>query len=364
MKHQIKFTTNLKIAILAIILISYSCSTFKNVNNSSYVKDSIVFTEAGQEILPIQKRPRKKWDNAIIGDLDQDGLKDMILIEHSWRVLISWNNGGTFSKPQVLTKGDLHEVAIADYDFDGLINLIIVQGGGVGSKPRNPLLYQVHKDRTIIKGKQIEGLEKMRGRAAKLIDADADGVLDLLLTGFPTPNQMKTGANHIHKNDHNNFKFLSKLPHGQNLSYKTLVTDFNNDNVADIIFYGGINMVAGKGTKEKNYVASDKQVLGDAENTVEASSISEIDFGNDGDLDLFITCAEHAFTNKTFYDEENKRFAFFERFKPFTSQKLKIDGDFIIENIQISYPNFDVFIGENATKLDFKKMPRDFKTLE
>ena len=116
----------------------------------------------------------------------------MILIEHSWRVLIFWNNGSTFSKPQVLTKGDLHGVAIADYDFDRLINLIVVQDGGTGSKPRNPLLYQVNKDRTIISGKQIEGLEKMRGRAVKIIDAD--GVLDLLLTGFPTSNQMKTGA--------------------------------------------------------------------------------------------------------------------------------------------------------------------------
>ncbi|SDS12941.1 ASPIC and UnbV [Polaribacter sp. KT25b] len=286
----------------------------------------------------------------------------MILIEHSWRVLIFWNNGGAFSKPKVLTKGDLHGVTIADYDFDGLINLIVVQGGGGGSKPRNPLLYQINKDRTIVRGSQIEGLEKMRGRASKLIDNDSNGILDLLITGFPTPEQLKNGANNFHSNDgKGNFTFLNKLPKGDRLSYKTLLTDFNNDTISDFIFYGGKNIIAVKGEKGMTFSEADKNVLGDAAKTIEASSISEIDFDNDGDFDLFITSAAHAFNNIDFYDKENKRFAFFERFKPYTIEKLKIDGNFKIENVQMSYPNFDVFIGKNKQKLDIKNMSKDYK---
>lgn len=359
-----KKSISLSIATLIIVLF-VSCNSSKNITNSTKQKETLAFTEAGEDILPVQKRPRKKWDNAILGDLDQDGLQDMILIEHSWRVLIFWNDGGKFSKPQILTRGDLHGVTIADYDFDGLINLIVVQGGGGGSKPRNPLLYQVNKDRTIVSEGQIEGLEKMRGRASKLIDNDSNGILDLLITGFPTPKQIKKGANNFHSNNgKGKFTFLNKLPKGDRLSYKTLITDFNSDNISDFIFYGGKNMIAVKGEKGMTFTKADKNVLGTATETVEATSVSEIDFDNDGDFDLFITRAQHAFHNFSFYDKATQRFAFFERFKPFTSDKLKIKGDFIIKNLQMSYPHFSVFIGENATKMDFKKSANDYKNFK
>ena len=49
-----------------------SCNTTKDAIKSSNIKEMLVFNEAGKDILPIQKRSRKKWDNAIIGNLDQD----------------------------------------------------------------------------------------------------------------------------------------------------------------------------------------------------------------------------------------------------------------------------------------------------
>jgi hypothetical protein len=352
MKPIKQSSTFLSLSIIILLNIISSCSSQKRIAN---INENISFTEATSDILPLENRSRRKWDNAIIADLDQDGLQDMILIEHSWQVQIYWNNGGKFSKPYVLTKGDLHGVAIADYDFDGKINLIVVQGGGGGSTPRNPLLYQVNKDRTIESADQIPDLEKMRGRSAKLIDADSNGDLDLLITGFPTPEQLKQGANHMHKNyGKGDFTFLNILPKADRLSYKTSVTDYNNDGISDIIFYGGDHLVAVKGETGINYSKANTDVLKDISKTKEVSSITEIDFDNDGDFDLFLTRAQHSFKGETFFDAENKRFAFFARFKPFKYEDLKIDGDFKLENLQMAYPHFDVFVGKNKRKLKFK----------
>ena len=357
MKNYIKLYTNYitKIFVLC-LLFMVSCNTKKGVTQKKIEKETLLFTEAGKDIIPLEDRSRRKWDSAIVADLDQDGLQDMILIEHSWRVFIFWNEGGKFSEPYNLVNGDLHGVTVSDYDDDGLLNLIVVQGGGGGSKPRNPLIYQVQRNRKIVGGEQLAGLEKTRGRAAKLIDADSNGTLDLLITGFPTPEQLELGANNIHKNNGDgNFKFLSKLPHASRLSYKTLVTDYNNDNTPDFIFYGGDDLVAATGKADLSYTKAEDSIFREATKTKEVSSITEIDFDNDGDFDLFLTRTQHAFKGETFLDTINKRFAFFTRFKPFEYEDLKIEGDFKLENLQMAYPHFDVFVGANKRKLTFKK---------
>ncbi|MBR9912733.1 MAG: CRTAC1 family protein [Gammaproteobacteria bacterium] len=309
---------------------------------------------ATRGIMPLEDKPRRKWDNAVIADLDQDGRQDAILTEHGHRVRVFWNEGGTFSGPQDIAVGDLHGVAVSDFDRDGRTDVIIAQGGGDGNNPRRPLWFQVNKDRTFDGGKPFEYFEPGRGRAVKLLDADQDGAADLLLTGFPLPSQ-KAGANHFYENTGaGGFEFVGNLPQAKWLGYRALVTDFNSDHDPDFILYGGDNMVAVAGGEGMAFANVNAKVFGDLADTSHISSISEIDFDNDGDFDLFITRAEAQFEQETYYDEDSQRFAFLVFRQDYLFEDLEVEGDLQVDNLQVSYPHFDVFVGAEKRKLEFK----------
>lgn len=82
--------------------------------------------------------------------------------------------------------------------------------------------------------------------------------------------------------------------------------------------------------------------------------MTEIDFDNDGDFDLFLTRAKHQFEQHTFYDAQSQNFAFFTRNEAFKFEDFKIEGNFEIENLQMAYPHFNVFIGKNGEPLKLK----------
>lgn len=316
-----------------------------------------MFSEAGTNIIPLEQRSRRKWDNAIIADLDQDSHQDLLLTEHSLEAKVFWNNGGKFSEPVTVVRGDTHGVAVGDYDLDGLMDLIIYHGGGGGKKPRNPISFHVN-GRSIEGGKEFEDFERSRGRAVKLVDCDGDGLLDLITTAFPLDSQKAVGANQLFRNVGNGkFEFVSKLPPAKFMGFRALVTDFNNDGIPDLIFYGGENMVALQGGKGMTFSNVTNKVLGKLANTGFVSSISEIDYDNDGDFDLFLTRADFPFDEETDYDPTNSRFAYYV-FASFTEDvpyqyDLQIDGDFRMENLQTAFPTHDVFVGAQARKLDF-----------
>ncbi|MDQ9090341.1 FG-GAP-like repeat-containing protein [Pseudoalteromonas haloplanktis] len=344
-----KWTPNL------LLLMGIACFSTLTGCQSNTVKmhnsGPAMFSEVN-DVIPFESLSRRKWDNALLNDFDKDGFLDVLITEHTHAVKIFWNNGeGSFSSPQVVIRGDTHGVAAADYDLDGRVDLIIAQGGGGGTKPRLPVSFQINHDRTIEGGSTFSGFERTRGRAVKLIDSNNNGTLDLVLSAFPLSRQ-KQGANHLYQNlNGNQFKFIDYLPNAKWLGYKTLVTDFNNDNKDDIVFYGGANMVAVLAQPGLNYRNATNQVFGELKNTSHVSSITEIDYDNDGDNDLLLTRAKHQFERQTFYSHDDKQFAFFARNEQFVLEDLNISGDFEIENLQMAYPHFDVFVGENKQPL-------------
>ncbi|MGJ8696785.1 MAG: CRTAC1 family protein [Verrucomicrobiaceae bacterium] len=312
------------------------------------------------DVIPLETVSRRKWDNALVADLDQDGHLDLLLTEHGKHANIYWNNAGTFSKPVQVVGGDTHGVAAGDYDLDGRIDLLIYPGGGGGTKPENPISFHINRDRTIEKGKVYEYFDRSRGRAAKLIDSNNDGTLDLVLSGFPLKTQNKIGANQLYtQSGDGNFQLESKLPQARWMGFRTLVTDFNNDSDSDLIFYGGANMLALKGGEGHQFADTSKQTLGKLAETTFVTSLTEIDFDNDGDFDLFVTRAEHQFSEACCLDPKGKCFAYY-IFAAFVNDvdyqyDLTIDGDFQMENLQMAYPTFDAFAGANMEPLEFGK---------
>nr|WP_236659812.1 CRTAC1 family protein [Sphingopyxis lutea] len=304
------------------------------------------------DAIPFEAHRRQKWDSPVVVDLDQDGRSDLIVTEHGKSLIVYWNEGrGRFSRAQQLAGGDLHGLAAADFDRDGVMDLVVAQGGGDGANPRRPLHLRIARDRTVVSRGTFDYFEKGRGRAVNFLDVGNDGLLDLVVTGFPTPDQPE-GANHLYRYvTEEKLVFGGVLPQAKWLGYRTALTDFDGDGVADILLFGGENMVALKGAADGSFADASTAVLGGLANTSDVAGVAQIDFDNDGDLDLFLARAEHQFDLESYYDPASRTFAFLTFRKPFRHEFQNVTGDLVIENLQRSYPHYDVYLGKEKRKL-------------
>ena len=334
----------LALSFFAVGCVTQSKSTSKKTTPSaSKVNHLLTFSEKS-EIIPLEDRNRRKFDNAVIADLDQDGFLDLLLTEHSRRVELYWNNNGVFELGEPFIFGDTHGIAVSDFDFDERVDIIVQPGGGDGKNPRKPRYYHVNKDRTIDKGGEFKHFEKGRGRAAKFVDIKKDGKLDLITSAFPTLKALDKGNILYTNDDELTFKFNTNIANADRMGMRTTLLDYNNDGITDILFHGGRKLVIVKGLID-GFKEVTKEVLGNLSNTDLVNSVSQIDYDNDGDFDLFLTRSKHPFDAESDYDAVNKRFYFFARRTKFDYTNIKVAGDLKIENLQMAFPNFDVFLG-------------------
>ncbi|MGB5394761.1 MAG: VCBS repeat-containing protein, partial [Lutimonas sp.] len=268
------------------IIILVVCFTFCIIPGLSHSQTT--FKEAFKEF-PRQEVNLRKWDAPVVADLDQDGHLDLLINDHGYGVQVQWNNNGKFSKPFDIIMGDLHGVSVGDIDMDGKLEVIMSRGGGSGSNARNSKLYRVTKDRKFIElGDFNEPLVMMRGRTVAFIDGDNDGDLDLLNFAFPDNKKKGASENYIYENDGKGQLTLhSKIPAIKVNGQKTLVTDFNGDNILDFILYGHGSLKAYKGNGDLTYDDVSKKVF--SKDIEHVSGIVEIDYDNDGDFDLYVT---------------------------------------------------------------------------
>ena len=302
----------------------------------------------------LEDRSRRKFGNPVIADLDQDGYLDLLLTEHARRVEVYWNNAGTFEKGNFFITGDTHGLAVGDFDRDGLIEVVCQPGGGGGNNATSAEYYKINLDRSVENKVIFSDFAAGSGRGAKLLDGNNDGALDLITTFWPQLDAIPD-AHSLYLNSGGvpiPFELLSQLPAADRWNMRSSLTDFNNDNITDILFYGGNQILAVKGEGNLTYANATQATLGSLSTTNNVNSISEIDFDNDGDLDLFLTRSRTPFGSENEYDEELNNFYFFNRqaANPWDYDNLEIDGDFEIENLQMAFPDFDVFIGEDKTE--------------
>ena len=317
--------------------------------------DARLFVPA-YDAIPVDDSRRRKWDAPVIVDLDQDGLQDVVLTEHGRSVVVHWNEGeGRFSEAHRLAGGDLHGISAADFDRDGVMDIVIAQGGGDGANPRRPLWLRMDRNRTIVSRTAFDYFEKGRGRAVKFLDADSNGLLDLVVTGFPTPDQ-KDGANHLYTNvTEEKLVFSGNLPQAKWLGYRLVTVDIDNDGRTELLFFGGADMtLAGLGPNGA-YVDRTREVLGGLADTSDVHNVAVIDFDNDGDMDLFLTRAEHQFDLESYYDPDARNFAFLTFRKAFSHQAKTDKDTLVLENLQRTYPHYDIHLGAERTK--FTEVP-------
>ncbi|WP_299312128.1 CRTAC1 family protein [uncultured Aquimarina sp.] len=327
------------VRIILLLFVSTCC-----ISQSKKDESEIVFSE-NENIISLENRNRRKFDNAVIADLDQDGFLDLLLTDHSRRVELFWNNKGVFEKGDPFIFGDTHGIAVADYNMDGIMDVIVQPGGGGGKKPRKVKVFQVQKNRKIFGGDAFEHFEGGSGRAAKLIDYDLDGKLDLITSVFPHKDKLERANVLYQANDEKGFNFIEHLPYGNRFDTRISLIDFNTDNTKDFLAHGRKNVTAVQSQQTGGFKNVSETIIPDFMNLSNVNSVSQIDIDNDGDFDLFLTRSKEPFGIESDYNEEKKTFYFFARTKAIKYDDLEIEGDFFIENLQMSFPDFRIFMG-------------------
>lgn len=351
-----KLSTALAVSLAIGSLLGCETTTQDSGSADTVTNQRILFSDQHQDI-KLESVNRRKWDNPVIADFDQDGYPDLLLTDHGYSVKLYWNNQGTYSKGHDLIVGDMHGIGVADFNQDGKVDILISRGGGSGSNARNAKLYYFD-GRTIIEGNEFTPpLQNLRGRTSKFFDANNNGELDLILMGFPSrakgPKPKSTTENFIYQNDgKGNLSYATDLPQTYQDGQKILITDFNNDKIDDLLIYGHGRLIALKGNGDLTYTEVTNGVF--AQDIKHVTGIAEIDYDNDGDFDLYLTRARPFEAGDTFFDKARNTFAFYTKRGKFRFEDLIIGDTFELENYQSPYPNQDVFIGEGAYKYQFE----------
>lgn len=320
---------------------------------TSILNSQTTFTEVFKEF-PRQDKNLRKWDSPVVADLYKDGYVDLLINDHGLGIQVQWNNKGKFAKPYDIIMGDLHGISVGDFDNDGHLEVIMSRGGGSGSNARNSKIFKVKGRKFIPMADFTEPLALMRGRTVKFVDLDNDGDLDLLNFAFPDGAKKGASENYVYENNGNGeFILHATIPASKVNGQKVLNTDFNNDNIIDMIVYGYKNVIAYKGNGDLTFTNVTKKIF--PFDIDEVSAIAEIDYDNDGDMDLFFTRGSEFKKGETFYNRETKDLGFFSK-----RGVLELD-DFVsgevleLENFQSQWPNNDTyFIGESSYDYQFE----------
>ncbi|MEG3765308.1 CRTAC1 family protein [Alteromonas sp. 14N.309.X.WAT.G.H12] len=325
----------------------------KAIHNSVVGNDSVFFEEATSD-LPIVNSNLRKWDVATVADLDQDGFPDLLLNDHGFSLKILWNNKGRFTKPYDLIMGDMHGITVGDFDKDGNVEIAVSRGGGSGSNARNTKFFSITKTREIsIVPDFDQPMPFMRGRTVKFVDLNKDGWLDLLNFAFPSREMEGESESYVFNNTQNGqFAEETKLPAVRRDGQKTLVTDFNQDGLPDLIIYGNDKARAYQATKAFEYEDVTSSVFPTPLKDV--TSINEIDFDNDGDFDLFVTRSVEYQAGQTFYDKSLQLLGYYWLRGVHTFPAFYAGPVIEFINFQSQWPTKDLFIGESAYPYAFE----------
>ncbi|AZQ63205.1 CRTAC1 family protein [Flammeovirga pectinis] len=304
-----------------------------------------------------------KYGGPSIGDINNNGYYDFVLNNHDKvPAKLFWNkgNGQVEENKKPLMKWDIHGSAVADYDNDGDLDILISQGGGNGTDPQPPHLLRNDNGTFKHVSKEVGITLGARGRSVRWIDMDLDGDLDLLFINAEGINA-SDGAQHILYENLGEGKFQNRKSEGieKAKGERVLVTDINNDQIDDLILFEPLSIWLGNGDFTFSD-GSEKWLSKKMQNTEYITGAAAIDIDNDGHLDLYLS------RGKTYYQTANKSFDFDpihqkvdirdEGNKGVTSMEFDAYGDIVLSNMFLWYRMYDdgfpIYLGSEKVAIN------------
>ncbi|CAM3705040.1 MULTISPECIES: CRTAC1 family protein [Pseudoalteromonas] len=301
-----------KLTAITVALAMTACS-HKESNVS--MPQQVVFTDVSAEV-GLDTDKNWKYGGPSLSDLNNDGYYDLLLTNHDSTPVQLFLSNSDFSftkQADIYPRVDLHGMASGDYDNDGDNDILLSLGGGNGLTPQPQRLLQNNNGQFTDVTEQA-GLSKMgaRGRSVRWVDLDNDGDLDFIQVNAEKMVTENTPRNILFVNNGNGTFEYHPSPVFENLnSERVLVTDFNNDNIPDIIGFNGYSpLVVLQGNNDLSFTDVTSHVLPEGLETTGTLTLAHADIDNDGDMDYYLARGKLHYSianNSISYNNELKR---------------------------------------------------------
>ncbi|MGS0496573.1 FG-GAP repeat domain-containing protein [Pseudoalteromonas mariniglutinosa] len=301
-----------KLTAITVALAMTACS-HKESNVS--MSQQVVFTDVSAEV-GLDTDKNWKYGGPSLSDLNNDGYYDLLLTNHDSTPVQLFLSNSDFSytkQADIYPRVDLHGMASGDYDNDGDNDILLSLGGGNGLTPQPQRLLQNNNGQFTDVTEQA-GLSKMgaRGRSVRWVDLDNDGDLDFIQVNAEKMVTENTPRNILFVNNGNGTFEYHPSPVFENLnSERVLVTDFNNDNIPDLIGFNGYSpLVVLQGNNDLSFTDVTSHVLPKGLETTGTLTLAHADIDNDGDMDYYLARGKLHYSianNSISYNNELKR---------------------------------------------------------
>lgn len=243
-------------------------------------------------------RRRLKYGGAAVADLDADGYQDLIFGHHDdMHAEVYFNNrDGTFRRSNWGVWTDLHAVCpFRTAPSQRRMHFALVPGGGAGASPAPPRFYRVASNRKISYiSKTKAGIANADGRGRSMIfmslrpKRSQNRFVDALVMHAPPRGKNKNRIKHKVLQAISATKYKRRpMPLLQQASgpYGS-VADVDNDGRVELITFQGLAMYKVTSlfrVREVTNKVFPRNIRKDA-----VAAVAELDFDNDGRMDLYI----------------------------------------------------------------------------
>lgn len=280
---------------------------------------SLVKFEEVSEKVGLKTKSTWKYGGPTIADLNGDGRYELILGNHD-RVgaQLFWAKpDNTYVEhDEPIQQWDVHGFAAGDFDLDGDLDIVASLGGGNGKNPKPPRIKR-NDDGKFVDVTEDSGIAELgaRGRSPRWIDADNDGLLDLMHINAAQPKDEQGPRNIIFKNNGDNTFSWMRNPEFEKVeAERVLITDFNRDQLPDLVMFTTVAempLTLWQGSKNSIFNNVTAKLLPKKFKSIpHVNAVCEADFDNDGDLDLYIARGQTHYktaNNAISFDMQSKR---------------------------------------------------------
>lgn len=244
----------------------------------------------------------ESFGGATVADLDSDGRYDFILTYHHGKPMRIYHQSpdGKFVRSPFSLKADIHGVCVSPRTADSSEKLIAVSvGGGRGTNPRAPNIFLTKPDRSIEVGTYKYGFGEGRSRGRVPVFGSWSrktrferrknrGGPDVLFV-----NLIGNSGSLVHfayENLQGNYSFRS-VPGFQNVNEeRAIVTDVDGDGQMELVHFSILRIFKLSAPFTFEDVTT-KVWPGHRPLKRSISAVVELDFNNDGKMDLYIARA-------------------------------------------------------------------------